>query len=221
MAIRLFGGVIHSAVDAAIGRFAGASSTKSPIVRVALPAIAASHAAFHAFNLVKQQTKKPEPETEIVWSHPRAGDLTAEVKALREKTKGTAGAILYHGTPHSVNMIEQAESCSEGLGKLEKRVCSNGDGAAGIYGTSSPVGTYEYSGAEFIAKIVSPGKVHFDEARGTPYIEAGDNKHLVEVHRVINHKAIKAHKEPTLVDSLRVALEAGSKAYSDMQAHLS
>jgi hypothetical protein len=220
MSVRLFSSVIHNAADAAVSRFANGPKTSSIVVRAALPAIAGSHAAFYAFNQVKQQTRKPEPKTEIVWSHPKGEDLTAEVRTLREKTKGTAGAILFHGTPHSLSMIEQAESCPEGLGKLEKRVCSNGDAAAGIYGTSSPVGTYEYSGAEFMAKIISSGRVHFDEARGTPYLEAGDDKHLVEVHRVTNHEEIKAHKEPTLVDSLRVAVEAGFKAFNDVRARL-
>ena len=220
MAVRLLvSGIIHNAADAAFGRFSR-TSTQSSIVRAALPVIAASHAAFDAFNQVRQQCKMPDPQTEIVWSHLRAEDLTAGVRVLREKTKGTAGAILYHGTPHTGNMIEQAESCPEGLGKLEKRVCTNGDASAGIYGTSSPVATYKYSGAEFMAKIVSTGRVHFDESRGTPFIETGDDKHLVEVHRVINHDEIIAHRELTLAESLRVAAEAGSKAYSDMQTHL-
>lgn len=214
MSVRVFRKILNVVTHTLLEKYAGAP-TKS--VRTALAAIAASETAFTSFEQIKLETQKPKPLIESIWTHPKEKELTAAIKELLETTNGEAGAILYHGTPHTENMIEQAENCSEGRGKLENRMCSNGDCAAGLYGMGCLRSAHAYSGSEFIAKIVSEKPVDFDQDRGTPYLKVFDNKHLVAVFRVINHDEIQSHKEPTLVESLSVAVETGLRAFKEVK----
>lgn len=189
---------------------------KNRLVGVTLSVIAAFQAGFDAFQTKKLQTQKPQPQTEVLGTHPHKEKLEQSIEQILESTGGASGTFLYHGTPNAKNMIDQAENCPQGSGQLEKRVCSNGDCAAGIYGIASLAGAYNYSGARFIVKIASLSPCHFDQARGTPYIEATADKYLMEVYSVTNHDQIQSHTEASQADCIRIGLKEGSKVFKKM-----
>jgi hypothetical protein len=189
---------------------------QNQLVGIAISAITACRAGFDAFQTKKLQTQKPQPQTAVLWTHPHKEKLEQSIEKVVESTGGANGTVLYHGTPHAKNMIAQAENCPQGSGQLEKRVCSNGDCAAGIYGISSLAGAYNYSGAQFIVKIASLSPCHFDQARGTPYIEATADKYLIAVYSVTNHEQIQSHTEATQADCIRIGLTEASKVFKKM-----
>lgn len=193
-----------------------AQPTQNQLVRVAVSAIEALQAGFDAFQTKKLQTQKPTPRIEVIWTHPEKETLTTRIDKVLESTGGASGTFLYHGTPHAKNMIDQAENCPQGSGQLEKRVCSNGDCSAGIYGIASLAGAYNYSGARFIVKIASLSPCHFDQARGTPYIEANADKYLIAVYSVTNHDQIQSHTEASQADCIRIGLTEASKVFKKM-----